>query len=134
MTPASEDARYPARLIDDQLRQSRARRRGSLVSTALRTRSPGGRYLLAAAATRSLTLHELLAAAREGRRVDADPEALADLARVVGLQFGTAEDRADALALFDLALELGGPKRIGPRSAAVHAQLAYAAGDAEAVR
>ncbi|WP_335986432.1 glycosyltransferase [Glycomyces sp. MUSA5-2] len=134
MTPASEDARYPARLIDDQLRQSRARRRGSLVSTALRTRSPGGRYLLAAAATRSMTLHELLAAAREGRRVDADPEALADLARVVGLQFGTAEDRADALALFDLALELGGPKRIGPRSAAVHAQLAYAAGDAEAVR
>ncbi|SDL03278.1 Glycosyl transferase family 2 [Glycomyces sambucus] len=134
MTPADEGSRYPARLIDDQLAQSKARRRGSLASTALRTRSPGGRYLLAAAATRDLTLPELLAAAREGRRVDADPEALCDLARVVGLQFGTAEDRRDALALYDLALELGGPKRVAARDAAVHAQLAFAAGDADRVR
>ncbi|MQM28570.1 glycosyltransferase [Glycomyces albidus] len=134
MTQADEGSRYPARLIDDQLAQSKARRRGSLMSTALRTRSPGGRYLLAAAATRSLSLPELLAAARVGRRVDADPAALCDLARVVGLQFGTEEDRRDALALFDLALELGGPKRVAPRNAAVHAQLAYASGDLERTR
>jgi hypothetical protein len=134
MTPADEGSRYPARLIDDQLAQSKARRRGSLVSTALRTRSPGGRYLLAAAATRELALPELLAAAREGRRVDADPEALCDLARVVGLQFGTEADRRDALALFDLALELGGPKRVSSRNAAVHAQLAYVSGDPERAR
>ncbi|GAA1682666.1 hypothetical protein GCM10009830_32290 [Glycomyces endophyticus] len=134
MTPADEGSRYPARLIDDQLAQARARRRGSLVSTALRTRSPGGRHLLAAAATRALALPELLDAAREGRRVDADPEALCDLAYVVGLQFGTAEDRRDALALFDLALELGGPKRVAPRRAAVHAQLAYESGDLDRVR
>ncbi|RRR96554.1 glycosyltransferase [Glycomyces terrestris] len=134
MTPADEGSRYPARLIDDQLAQSKARRRGSLVSTALRTRSPGGRWLLAAAATRSLTLPQLIDAAREGRRVDADPAALCDLARVVGLQFGTEEDRRDALALFDLALAIGGPKRVPVRAAAVHAQLAYAAGDLDRVR
>ncbi|SDD46884.1 glycosyltransferase [Glycomyces harbinensis] len=135
MTAADETARYPARLTDDYLVRAKARPPGTLAATALRTRSPGARHLLARAACRSLSLPALLEAARGGGTDAAvDVEALCALARVVGLQFGGEEDRRDALALFDLALDRGGPKRVPPRDAAVHGQLAYALGDFDRAR
>ncbi|MFC3492363.1 glycosyltransferase [Glycomyces rhizosphaerae] len=131
MNAADETARYPARLTDDLLVRAGERAPGTLAATALRTRSPGARHLLARAACRTLDLPGLLAAARKGDLGDAEVNAgaLAALARVVGLQFGGEQDRRDALALFDLALETGGVRRLSPREAAVHVQLAYALGD-----
>ncbi|WP_205328042.1 glycosyltransferase [Glycomyces sp. YM15] len=134
MNAADETARYPGRLTDDLLVRAGERAPGTMAATALRTRSPGARHLLARAASRSLDLPGLLAAAH---RRDLGPAgepgvnvaALASLARVVGLQFGGEQDRRDALALFDLALDIGGVRRVGRREAAVHAQLAYALGD-----
>ncbi|MDA1358472.1 glycosyltransferase [Glycomyces luteolus] len=128
--------RVPVRLLDDNVARSRARRAGTLYATALRTRSAAGRHLLAHAACPSLSLPELLDAARAGsvRGAKVDASALSELAGVVGLQFGTVEDRRDAVALFDLALDLGGPRRVGARLGAVHAQLAYALGDLEKTR
>ncbi|MCD0443768.1 glycosyltransferase [Glycomyces sp. A-F 0318] len=135
MIAADETARYPARLTDDYLARAKARPPGTLAATALRTRSPGARHLLARAACPGLTLPELLEAARRGG-TDAEVNigALCALAGVVGLQTGGEADRRDALALFDLALARGGPRRIGPRDAAVHAQLAYALGDLDKTR
>jgi hypothetical protein len=131
MIAADETARYPARLTDDLLVRARERAPGTLAATALRTRSPGARHLLARAASTRLDLPGLLDAARRGDTGGApvDPEALGTLARVVALQFGTEQDRRDALALYDLALRLGGPRRVASRDAAVHAQLAYVLGD-----
>jgi glycosyltransferase involved in cell wall biosynthesis len=131
MIAADETARYPTRLTDDLLVRAGERAPGTLAATALRTRSPAARHLLARAATRDLDLPGLLAAARAGDAGDAmvNASALAGLARVVGLQFGTEEDRRDALALFDLALDLGGVRKVSPREAAVHVQLAYVLGD-----
>jgi glycosyltransferase involved in cell wall biosynthesis len=127
MIAVDETTRYPARLTDDLLVRAGERAPGTLAATALRTRSPGARHLLARAASRSLDLPGLLAAARRGDAGGAqvNATALATLARVVGLQFGTEADRRDALDLFDLALHLGGPRRIGARDAVVHTQLAY---------
>jgi hypothetical protein len=131
MIAADETERYPARLTDDLLVRAGERAPGTLAATALRTRSPGARHLLARAACKDLDLPGLLDAARSGDTGGAhvDPEALCTLARVVGLQFGTEADRRDALALYDLALRLGGTRRVGSRDAAVHAQLAYVLGD-----
>ncbi|HEX2143696.1 MAG TPA: glycosyltransferase [Glycomyces sp.] len=128
--------RLPVRLLDDNVARSKARRAGTLYATALRTRSAAGRHLLAHTACPSLRLPELLEAARKGSLGGAkvDVGALCELAGVVGLQFGTEEDRRDAVALFDLALDVGGPRRIGSRFSAVHAQLAYALGDLEKTR
>jgi len=138
MIRADDTARYPVRLTDDHLVRAKARPPGTLAATALRTRSPGARHLLARAACRSLSLLQLLDLARGGRTRSGDTEvnaaALCALAQVVGLQFGTEEDRRDALALYDLALDRGGVKRIAPGHAAVHAQLAYALGDLEKAR
>lgn len=182
--PAYEAARYPVRLIDDYLTRANARRSGSLAATALRTRSPGARHLLARAVSPDLVLADLLAAARSrgvhsggadangahvaiapsdtsrsdftssdtaSANADASntaanaarervararprPARLRELARVIGLQFGGQEDLRDAVALYDLALELDGPRRCGSRDAAVHAQLVYALGDLPGVR
>ncbi|WP_198587223.1 glycosyltransferase [Glycomyces xiaoerkulensis] len=131
MNDATE--RFPARLIDDYLVRTETRRPGTLSATALRTRSPSARHLLARGATRDLTLPELLQAARRGDAGTARVEGrgLCELARVVGLQFGGEADRRDALALYDLALELAGPKHIGPRHQAVHAQLALSLDEAD---
>jgi hypothetical protein len=131
MIAADETARYPARLTDDLLVRAGERAPGTLAATALRTRSPAARHLLARAACRTLDLPALLDAARGGDLGDAEvnPEDLASLARVVGLQFGGKDDRRDALALFDLALEAGGVRRVSPREASVHVQLAYVLGD-----
>ncbi|MCH7232140.1 glycosyltransferase [Glycomyces sp. L485] len=127
---------YPPRLTDDHLERAARRRPGTMGVTALRTRSPGARYLLARAACRTLTFPRLLETARSGdsRGTDIDPAALCELARVVGLQFGGEDDRRDALALYELALKLGGPKRVEPRHQAVHAQLAWSLGEADRVR
>lgn len=130
MNAADETARYPGRLTDDLLARAGERAPGTMAATALRTRSPGARHLLARAASRTLDLPALIAAAhRRDRRPDADPAALATLAYVIGLQTGAEPDRRDALALFDLALDIGGVRRVAPREAAVHAQLAYVLGD-----
>lgn len=128
--------RVPFRLLEDNVARSRDRRAGTLYATALRTRSAAGRHLLAHAACPSLGLPGLLAAARAGSAGGAkvDAAALAELAGVVGLQSGAVEDRRDAVALFDLALGLGGPRRVGSRLGAVHAQLAFALGDVEQTR
>ncbi|MCC3762751.1 glycosyltransferase [Glycomyces sp. TRM65418] len=136
MIAADETARYPARLTDDLLVRAGERAPGTLAATALRTRSPGARHLLARAACRSLDLPGLLEAARRGDAGGAqvNTSALCTLARVVGLQFGTEEDRRDALALYDLALRLGGARRVGARDTAVHAQLAYVLGDVPKTR
>ncbi|MEU6858723.1 glycosyltransferase [Glycomyces sp. NPDC046736] len=74
-----------------------------------------------------MTLPQLLEAARAGSLgpARADAAALCELARVVGLQTGSEADRRDAVALYDLALALAGPRRVQARDAAVHAQLAF---------
>ncbi|WP_030161886.1 glycosyltransferase family A protein [Glycomyces sp. NRRL B-16210] len=136
--PAYETERYPVRLLDDYLAKATGRRASAPVATALRTRSPGARHLLVRAVGDGLALPDLLDAARSGsaRGLAARPRpgALRDLARVVGLQSGGEEDRRDAVALYDLALDLDGPRRVAPRDAAVHAQLAYALGDLSKAR
>jgi hypothetical protein len=134
MHRADETARYPGRLTDDLLVRAGERAPGTLSATALRTRSPGARHLLARAASRSLDLPSLIDAAHRrdpgpARELEVNASALAALARVVGLQFGGEQDRRDALALFDLALDAGGVRRVSPREAAVHTQLAYVLGD-----
>lgn len=134
MHRADETARYPGRLTDDLLVRAGERAPGTLAATALRTRSPGARHLLARAATRRLDLPGLISAAHRpggvpARELEVNAAALASLAWVVGLQFGGEQDRRDALALFDLALDNGGVRRISPREAAVHTQLAYVLGD-----
>ncbi|GAB3648678.1 glycosyltransferase [Glycomyces tarimensis] len=136
MNVDDETELYPPRLTDDHLARAATRRPGTMGATALRTRSPGARHLLARAACRTLTLPALLEAARAGEPAgnEIDPEALCELARVVGLQFGGEDDRRDALALFDLALRLGGPKRVSARHQAVHAQLAWSLGETERMR
>ena len=137
MTVDNEIERYPNRLTDDYLARTAIRRPGTLAATALRTRSPAARHLLARAACPDLTLPELLDAARAGRRLDrgeADPARLCELARVVGLQFGEPDDRRDALALYETALRIGGPRRIPARDQALHAQLALSLGETERVR
>ncbi|MFG3342786.1 glycosyltransferase [Glycomyces sp. NPDC048151] len=139
MHRAEETARYPGRLTDDLLVRAGERAPGTMAATALRTRSPGARHLLARAASRGTDLPGLIAAAHRGgrgaaRELGVNAEALASLASVVGLQFGGEQDRRDALALFDFALEAGGPRRVGPREAMVHAQLAYVLGDAGRAR
>ncbi|MEV3937636.1 glycosyltransferase [Glycomyces sp. NPDC049804] len=130
MNAADETARYPGRLTDDLLVRAGERAPGTMAATALRTRSPGARHLLARAASRSLDLPTLIAAAHaRDRKPEVNAAALASLAYVVGLQTGAEQDRRDALALFDLALDTGGARRVSPREAAVHAQLAYVLGD-----
>ncbi len=124
-----ETALYPPRITDDGAAQSRTRKPGSMGATALRTRSPAARHLLARAASRKLTLPQLLEAARTGAAAEVDAPALCELARVVGLQFGGEDDRRDALALYELALRTTKPKRIAPRHQALHAQLAHSLGD-----
>jgi len=129
-----EAALYPPRLTDDVSAQAKTRKPGSMAATALRTRSPAARHLLARAASRSLTLPRLLEAARAGAAAEVDPEALCELARAVGLQFGGEDDRRDALALYELALRTAGPKRVAPRHQALHAQLAHSLGETKRTR
>jgi hypothetical protein len=134
MNAADEIARYPGRLTDDLLVRAGERAPGTMAATALRTRSPGARHLLARAATRRLDLPALIDAAHRrdafpARELEVNAAALASLARVIGLQTGSEQDRRDALALFDLALDVGGVRRVCPREAAVHVQLAYILGD-----
>ncbi|HEU5128829.1 MAG TPA: glycosyltransferase [Glycomyces sp.] len=129
-----ETALYPPRITDDVAAQSRTRKPGSMGATALRTRSPAARHLLARAASRTLTLPQLLDAARAGAAAEVDAPALCELARVVGLQFGGEDDRRDALALYELALRTAGPKRVPPRHQALHAQLAHSLGETERTR
>lgn len=135
MNAYDEAAAYPPRLTDDYLVRAAARRPGTMAATALRTRSPAGRHLLARAASRTLTLPQLIETARAGgaaARIDA--AALCELARVVGLQTGGEDDRRDALALYDLALRVTSPKRIKPAHQALHAQLALSLGETERAR
>jgi hypothetical protein len=85
-----------------------------------------------AAAGPSATSAGLLSAARDGatagwRRL-VDPEALADLARVVALQDVLAADRADAMAAYDAILTVFGRRRLPPRHQGFHAQLAACLG------
>ena len=101
--------------------------------------SLSARHLLAYAAVGpSASLEELLAAAyRSPSGLDPrtlDPDALADLARVIGLQGLLDTDSADALALYDLALALFGPTRVAPNHQGIHAQLAYCRGDLDRAR
>lgn len=134
MNAHDETTLYPPRLTDDNLARAANRRPGTMAATALRTRSPGGRHLLARAASRHLDLPQLLDAARSGGEPDVDPAALCELARVIGLQFSDETDRRDALALYDMALRRTAPKHIGPRHQAVHAQLAWSLGETDRVR
>lgn len=131
MTFEDEIDRYPGQVTDDYLARIAVRRPGTLVATALRTRSRSARHLLARAASRELDLPHLLEAARSGARFDrgVDLPRLCELARVIGLQFGTDEDRRDAVALYEAALRTGGPKRVPERDRALHAQLALALGE-----
>ncbi|GAB3229978.1 hypothetical protein GCM10027447_23840 [Glycomyces halotolerans] len=130
-----ETERYPARLTDDHLSRARNRRPGTLVATALRTRSRSARHLLARAASREFSLDRLLEIARSGEpRGSIDPGGLCDLARVTALQFGTEDDRREALALYDLAVRIAGHRRIPGSHQALHAQLALILGRLDRVR
>ena len=77
-------------------------------------------------------MFEVLAAVRQGKRdryvrpSEMDVRWLAELARVVALQEILPDDRADGLALYDLALEQFGPELIPAAHQGIHAQLAYA--------
>lgn len=130
--PPVAAASLPARLLDDYLARARAQQR-SLLETALRTRSPAARQLLARLAV-GAPPDALLAAARARRHggvppLEPDPQALVDLARVIALQDLFPTDQADGLALLDLALDRFGPERIPDFHQGLHAQLAYHLGD-----
>jgi O-antigen biosynthesis protein len=123
---------YPPQLLDDYLSVVERRAPGSLLATALRTGSQDARLLFARAATRRTTsMFEVLAAVRQATRdqyvrpSEMDVRWLAELARLVALQEILPDDRADGLALYDLALEQFGPELIPAADQGVHAQLAY---------
>ena len=79
-------------------------------------------------------MFEVLAAVRQATRdqyvrpSEMDVRWLAELARLVALQEILPDDRADGLALYDLALEQFGPELIPAVDQGVHAQLAYSLG------
>jgi glycosyltransferase involved in cell wall biosynthesis len=123
----------PSGFLADYLETARRIAPGCLSAMALRSRSVAARELMAyAAAGTSATAADLLSAARDGatsgwrRRVD--PEALADLARVVALQDVLPSDRVDAMAAYDAILEVFGRRRLPPRHQGFHAQLAACLG------
>ena len=76
-------------------------------------------------------MFDVLAAVRQATRdqyvrpSEMDVRWLAELARVVALQEILPDDHAEALALYDLALEQFGPALIPAAHQGVHAQLAY---------
>jgi hypothetical protein len=126
---------YPDQLLDDYLTVAERRHPLALYTTVLRTRSVAARQLLARAASRSLSVTQLVDAARAGAgdlggKVNA--AALADLAGAVALQGVLPEDADDGLALYDLALRVGGASAIPSRHQGIHAQLALHGGDREA--
>jgi hypothetical protein len=129
------------RLMDDYVAIAR-RRRGALAATALRTRSADARELLAHAVGGTGTpLHRILAAARDedhGWLVDragaVSGEALADLARVIGLQDLRPGDPADAYAIYELLLGALGVEEVTASHQALHVQLAVALGHRDRAR
>jgi hypothetical protein len=125
---------HPSGLLDDHIRAIGPRLRLSLTATASRNRSLDARLLLARAALGDAwTLDDLLAAARSGdrrrlRRLrrTVKPGLLAAIAQALALQEQLPEDRADALALYELIRSALGPDALTPANQALHAQLAFA--------
>ena len=132
-TPASMSDRRQ-RLLDDYVAIARRRKAGTLAATALRSRSLDARALLAHAVGGSATpLPAILAAAHDEdhawlRDLGVEPDAPADLARVIALQELLPTDLSDALAIYDLVLAVFGPARIPPGHQGMHAQVAYRLG------
>lgn len=125
---------YPGRLLAHYVSVARRRPPGALPKTAMRTPSLPARRLLAyATAGESASLEQLLTAARTEdaarKHRGWDPAALADLGRVIARQDLLPQDRSDALAIFELALELFGGDGIPPPHQGLHAQLAYCLGN-----
>ncbi|WP_030436114.1 glycosyltransferase family A protein [Actinoplanes subtropicus] len=121
-------------LLDDHIAALGPELRLALTATVTRTRSRDGRLLLARAALGdALTLDDLLAAARAGdrrrlrkvrRKVTAS--LLAAIAQTYAQQELAPEDRADALALYELIRRALGGRRLNPANQALHVQLALA--------
>ncbi|NMO52575.1 glycosyltransferase family 2 protein [Actinoplanes sp. TBRC 11911] len=122
-------------LLDDHVRALGARVRLALTATASRNRSPDARRMLARAALGDhATLDELLAAARAGDRSwlrrlrrKVDPAMVAAVAQAIALQELRSEERADALALYELIRRAFGGRALTPANRTLHVQLALAA-------
>ena len=133
--PDESVAAYSQRLLDDYLTVAGRRDPTALHATALRTGSVSARHILARAATSEMSYEQLVQGAVDGRRIARlNIDALTDLASVTALQRLTPDDVAQGLALYDLALRSGSPRRIGPRHQAVHVQLAVHHGDRATVK
>jgi hypothetical protein len=122
----------PAELFDSYLALAGHTR--SIAMAAIRTRSLAARSILAHAATRDLSLDQLVAAARDGathlRSSDSvNGWALAHLARTVALQDILPDDRSNGVALYELTLRLFGTDRISRYHQGLHAQLVFHSGD-----
>jgi hypothetical protein len=132
-TPVSPSDRRQ-RLLDDYVAIARRRKAGTLAATALRSRSLDARALLAHAVGGSATpLPAILAAAHDEdhawlQSLGVEPEAPADLARVIAMQELLPNDLSDALAIYELVLAAYGPARIPPGHQGMHAQVAYRLG------
>ncbi|HEY0530640.1 MAG TPA: glycosyltransferase family A protein [Actinoplanes sp.] len=130
------------RLLDDHIRAIGSGLRLALTATASRNRSLDARRLLARGALGDAgTLDELLAAARTGdrrwlRRIRrrTDSGLLAAVAQTIALQDQLAEDREDALALYELIRRALGARALTPANQALHAQLTFAYRGPEAAR
>lgn len=124
----------PQGLLDDHLRIARYHVRTAVPPTAIRIRSLGARDLLARAALgEAAPFADLLAAARAGdarwlrrRRDQVKPAVLAGLAQVLAQQDMLPEDRADALALYELIRRALGAGALSAAHQGLHAQLALA--------
>jgi hypothetical protein len=124
----------PSGLLDDHIHAIGQGLRLALTASVTRNRSRDGRLLLARAALGdAITLDELLAAARIGdrrrlrkvRRKVTRP-LLASIAQAYAQQELVPEDRADALALYELIRRAVGGRALNPANQALHVALALA--------
>jgi hypothetical protein len=121
-------------LLDDYIRAIGPRLRLAMTATASRNRSLDARQLLARAALGDHgTLDQLLGAARSGdrrwlRRIRnrVQPGLVTAVAQAIALQELLPEDRADALALYELIRRVLGARALSPANQALHTQLALA--------
>ena len=128
-------------LLDDYIAAIGSPLRTALTATAIRNRSLDARRLLARAALGDAgTLEDLLAAARAGNRrwlsrirSRVDAGVLGALAQTIALQDVEPDDRADALAIYELIRAGLGPRALAPANQGLHAQLALE-GEPERVR
>ena len=124
----SED--LPVRLLDDYLALLPRDGRTALPATAIRGRSLSARQLLARAALRDAgTMDDLLGMARAEvpdwlrGMADVRPNVLSGLAQTLAMQDMVAEDRADALAIYELIRQSLGPNAVAAAHQGLHAQL-----------